>query len=99
MARSNRPKPDDLTQICFGIDTRTYNVVRILGKRDGSYFLGEHSYGNQHKHPLEAEVMLIHSYISDLICAPFHLFNDPSMKAIEADLKAKAEKMQEAAAR
>ena len=43
--------------------------------------------------------MIIHSYISDLICVPFHLFNDPSMKAIEAELKEKAKKMKETAAR
>jgi hypothetical protein len=29
MARSSLPKPDDPTQICFGISQRTYEVVRI----------------------------------------------------------------------
>jgi hypothetical protein len=80
MARAKRPNPEDITQICFAIDTRTFEVVRVLGKRNGSYTLGEGSYGNPHGNPLEAEVMLIHAYISELRCLPFHLYNDPSLR-------------------
>jgi hypothetical protein len=98
LARSTRPNPEDITQICFGIDTRTYTVVRILGKRNGSYTLGEGSYGNPHSIPLETEVILIHGYIDGLTCVPVHLLNTPITKDIEADLKAKAEKMKEEAA-
>jgi hypothetical protein len=93
LARNNRPKPDDITQVCFSIDTRTYNVVRIYGKRNGSYSLGEGSYGNPHNNPLEAEVQLIHSYIEELICIPIDLFNTPTAKDIEDRLKEKAAKM------
>jgi hypothetical protein len=64
MARANRPNPEDITQICFAIDTRTFEVVRVLGKRNGSYTLGEGSYSNPHCHPIETEVALIRSYIS-----------------------------------
>lgn len=68
---------------------------KILQKRPRSYFLGEHSYGNPHGNPLEAEVMLIHGYISDLTCVLFHQINDPDTKAIEDGLKEKAAKMKE----
>ncbi|MBR1132916.1 hypothetical protein [Bradyrhizobium iriomotense] len=96
MPRSSRPKPDDLMQVCFGIDTRTFEIVRIWEKRDGSYSIGGHTYGNQHRHPVETEVELIHAYISELICVPFHSFNTAITEDIQADLKAKAEKMKAA---
>lgn len=99
MARSNRPKPDDPTVILVGIDTRTYEIVKIWGRRDGSYSIGGHTYGNQHRHPIETEISLIHGYISELRSLPFHLFNDPIMKDIETELKAKAAKMKEGASK
>lgn len=98
MARRNRPNPDEPTQICLAIDTRTYEVVKIWGRKDG-YSLGGHSYANPHSLPLEAEVPLIHHYISKLICMRIHLFNTPIMNDIEADLKQKAAKMKADAAR
>ncbi len=98
MARSKRPNLDEPTQFCLAIDTRTYNVVRIFGNKDG-YSLGGHTYPNQHDNPLEAEIGLIHDYIDKLICMPFHLFNTQHMHDIEADLKKTAAKMKADAGR
>ncbi|WP_439401226.1 hypothetical protein ACNJYA_30660 [Bradyrhizobium sp. DASA03068] len=96
MARSKRPNRDDPTQICLAIDTRTYTTVRILGNANG-YTLGAASYGNQHGHPLEAEIKLIHSYLTEVTCFPIGFLNTPLMNEAEAALKAKAAKMEEAA--
>jgi len=96
MPRSNRPNPDDPIQVCFGIDTRTLEIVRLWGRRDGSYSIGGHTYSNQHRHPVETEVKIIHGYISELICIPIHLFNTAIVDDIEADLREKAKKMKAA---
>ena len=98
MARSKRTNPDEPTQICLAIDTRTYEVVKIFGNKDG-YSLGTGTYGNQHNLPLEAEINLIHDHISDLTCMPIEFFNTPLMNDMEASLKAKAMKMKADAGR
>jgi hypothetical protein len=86
MARSKRPNPDEPTQICLAIDTRTCEVVKIFGNKDG-YSLGEGSYGNQHSLPLETEIKLTHGYLSELTCMSIQLFNTPLMSDTETDLK------------
>ncbi|WP_298243239.1 hypothetical protein [uncultured Bradyrhizobium sp.] len=98
MARSKRPSPDEPTQFCLAIDTRDYSVVRIFAGAHG-YSLGASSYGNQHSLPLEAEITLIHGYLSDLTCMPIGFFNSPLMTEMEASLKARAAKMKDEAAR
>jgi hypothetical protein len=97
MARSKRPNPDEPTHFCLAIDTRTYQVVRIFGDKNG-YSLNGHMYGNQHSLPLEAEIHLIHDYLSDLTCMSIGWFNNPFMNDVEASLKAKAAKMKADAA-
>jgi len=97
MARSKRPNPDEPTQICLAIDTRTYATVRIFGNANG-YTLGAGSYGNQHGHPLEAEIKLTHSHLTEVTCFPVGFLNTPLMNDTETDLKAKAAEMKEEAA-
>jgi hypothetical protein len=96
MARSNRPKPDDPMQLCFGIRPHTFEVIRILATRDGSYSIGGHSYSNQHSLPIEHEVAIKHG-ITDIICVLMHQINDT--KGNEDMLKEKAAKMKVEAAR
>lgn len=98
MARSKRPNPEQPTWFCLAIDTRTYQIVRIFGMRNGSYSLSGHTYSNEHNNALEAEIGLIHSYISELRCLPMHLFNTSLMKDIENELIAKAAAMKAAEA-
>jgi hypothetical protein len=80
MARSTRSNPEEPTQFCLAIDTRTNQIVRIFGLRNGSYSLGGHTYANEHNNPLEAEIGLLHSYTSELQCFAMHLFNSPLAK-------------------
>jgi hypothetical protein len=81
-------------QLCFGIHPSTFAVVRILVARDGSYSIGEHSYANQQRLPIEQEVAIIHG-ITNIVCVLMHQINDT--KGIEEMLKEKARKMKEEA--
>jgi hypothetical protein len=93
-----RQKKKDILQICFGIDTRTFKVVRVLGREDGSYDIGgKDPSDNLQKDALETAVRLTHDYISDLSCWPAHQCDESLIQEVEADLKTKAEKMKEAA--
>lgn len=98
MARNKRPRPEEPTQICLAIDTRTHTTVRIFENANG-YSIGDASYSNQHGLPLEAEIKLIHGYLIDVTCMSIGFLNTPLMNDTEADLKAKAAKMKEEAKR
>jgi hypothetical protein len=97
MVRANGANPEDITQICFGIDTRTFRVVPVLGCGNGSYTLGEGSYGNKLGHDLETEVKLNHGYIAELICMRFDPREEGWFEEVESRLEAMAQKMKEAA--
>jgi hypothetical protein len=95
-----RRKKKNIMQMCFGIDTRTFKVVRVVGREDGTYDVdGKGPNDNLHKNALETAVRLTHDYISELSCWPVHQCDESLIQEVEADLRTKAEKMKEAAGR
>ncbi|WP_041358201.1 hypothetical protein [Nitrobacter hamburgensis] len=91
-------KKKEILQICFGIDTRTFKVVRVVGREGGTYDVdGQGPNDNLQKDSVETAVRLTHGYIAELTCWPAHQCDESLIREVEADLKTKAEKMKEAA--
>ena len=91
-------KKKEILQICFGIDTRTFKVVRVVGIEDGTYEVGgKGPFDNLQKDALETAVRLTHDHIVELSCWPAHQCDDALIKQLEADFKARAETLKEAA--
>lgn len=91
-------KKKEILQICFGIDTRTFKIVRVVGREDGTYDVdGQGPNENLEKNSVETAVRLTHGYIVELSCWPAHQCDESLIRQVEADLKTRAQEMKEAA--